>query len=50
MAGVSDEQRQLLLSTRTLRPDAIAVAYAQRCRRPASFSEQGTLSTEGLAL
>ncbi len=43
MVGVSDEQWQQLLSTRTLRPDAIALAYAQRSRRPALLSEQGTL-------
>ncbi|MEP7179316.1 MAG: aldolase [Pseudonocardiales bacterium] len=43
MVGVSDEQWQQLLSTRTLRPDAIALAYAQRRRRPALLSEQGTL-------
>jgi hypothetical protein len=43
MVGVSDGQWRQLLSTRTLRPDAIALAYAQRRRRPALLSEQGTL-------
>jgi hypothetical protein len=43
MVGVSDEQWRQLLSTRTFRPDAIALAYAQRRRRPALLSEQGTL-------
>ncbi|MDT4962059.1 MAG: hypothetical protein QOF87_1706 [Pseudonocardiales bacterium] len=43
MVGVNDEQWRQLLSTRTFRPDAIALAYAQRRRRPALLSEQGTL-------
>jgi hypothetical protein len=43
MVAVTDEQWRGLLRTRTLRPDAIAVAYAQRRRRPALLSEQGTL-------
>jgi hypothetical protein len=43
VVGVSDEQWRQLLSTRTFRPDAIALAYAQRRRRPALLSEQGTL-------
>ncbi|MCW2648540.1 MAG: aldolase [Pseudonocardiales bacterium] len=43
MVGANDEQWRQLLSTRTFRPDAIALAYAQRRRRPALLSEQGTL-------
>jgi hypothetical protein len=43
MVAVTDEQWRELLSTRTFRPDAIALAYAQRRRRPALLSEQGTL-------
>ncbi|PZS13549.1 MAG: aldolase [Pseudonocardiales bacterium] len=43
MTAISDEQWHRLLSTRTLRPGAIALAYEQRLRRPALLSEQGTL-------
>ncbi|MDQ2748161.1 MAG: aldolase [Actinomycetota bacterium] len=43
MTGVSDEQWRELLHTRTFEPRSIAQAYAQRRRRPALLSEQGTL-------
>jgi hypothetical protein len=43
MVGVNDEQWRQLLTTRTFQPGAIAQAYAQRRRRPALLSEQGTL-------
>ncbi len=43
MGGVSDEQWQQLLATRTVRPDAVAEAYARRKRPDSLLNDRGTI-------